>query len=286
MPDTYIKDDIPTREGDFSIRSQGGLPVIDETYSWIVVAESELVPYLTVVNTPGLPIVNGTVSPFGLGVCRSKKGKRWTQNAKYWTVTCEFSSAVDESANSNIQDPSVDPVAWVPVYETKFERLQEIVTTDKAGETIANSLGMPFSTGMTINRFIPVWEFYQIENPDPDEAIVERMERVNEFEFKGKEPKTLLCIILSSVVGFYYGQRRRLTHYSVKYNRKKWTHKRLDTGPAYLDGTNLVPYTDKFGNVINGGLDGEGGKVDVGESPAVLEFEYYDETNFNTFLRI
>lgn len=282
---SYIKDGTQTREGGFTIRSVGGLPVIDETYSWIVVVDSPYVPYSTVYSTPGLPTVNVTQSPQGLGICRSKVAKRWTQNALYWTVTCEFSSAVDE--RSNIQDPAVNPVTWVPVYETKFERLQEIVTKDKNGDAIANSAGRPFSNGLTVNRFIPVWEFYQIENPVSDEVIVERMETVNEFAFKGRAAKTLLCVVLSSVVGYYYGQRRRLTHYSLKYNSKKWTHKRLDTGTTYISGTDEKPYTDTFGNVINGGLDGfSGAKVAIGDPPGVREFDIYTTSNFNTFLRV
>lgn len=284
MP-SYIKDGTQTRDGGFTIRSVGGLPVIDETYSWIVVVDAPNVPYSTVYSTPGLPTVGITQSPQGLGICRSKTAKRWTQNALYWTVTCEFSSAVDE--RSNVQNPAVDPVTWVPVYETKFERLQEIVTKDKSGKAIANSAGRPYSTGLTVGRYIPVWEFYQIEAPVSDETILDRMETVNEFAFKGRAAKTLLCIVLSSVVGFYYGQKRRLTQYSLKYNKTKWTHKRLDTGTTYISGTDEKPYTDDFGNIINGGLDGTtGAKVAFGEPPGVREFDIYTPSNFNTFLRV
>lgn len=286
MP-SYIKDGSVTRDGGFSIRSVNGLPVIDETYSYIVVVDAVNVPYSTVYSTPGLPVVNVTRSPQGLGVCRSKVCKRWTTNAFYWTVTCEFSSAVDE--RSQTQDPEIDPVLWVPVYETKHERLQEVVTRDKNDKAIANSVGRPFSNGLTITRLIPVWEFYQIDPPVDDETVIARMETVNDTPFKGRAEKTLLCIILSSVVGFYYGQRRRLTHYQLKYNKKTWKHKRLDVGTSFLDGSNAgaeTPYTDKFGNVIVGGLNGAGGKVAVGDPPGVVEFDMYEPINFNTFLRI
>lgn len=284
---SYIKDNSPIREGGFTIRSVGGLPVIDETYSFIVVVDVPNVPYSTVYSTPGLPVVNVTRSPQGLGVCRSKVCKRWTANAFYWTVTCEFSSAVDE--RSQTQDLGVDPVEWVPVYETKHERMQEIVTKDKSGKVVANSAGRPFSNGLTITRFIPVWEFYQIDPPVDDETIVDRTETTNDTEFRGRPPKTVLCIILSSVVGFYYGQRRRLTHYQLKFNKRKWTHKRLDVGTTYIDSfSDELPYTDKYGNVILGGLDGTGSgmKVEAGEPPGVLEFDMYDPVNLNTFLRV
>ena len=284
MP-SILKDNSPTRDGGFTIRSVNGLPVIDETYSFIVVVEAANVPYSAVYTTPGLPVVNVTRSPQGLGVCRSKVCRRWTQNPLYWTVTCEFSSAVDE--RSQTQDPDIDPVTWVPVYETKHERLQEVVTRDKSDQPIANSVGRPFANGLTITRLIPVWEFYQIDPPVDDETIIDRMETVNDTTFKGRAEKTLLLIILSSVVGFYYGQRRRLTHYQLKYNKKTWKHKRLDVGTTYLDAGDEKPYTDKFGNVILGGLDGvTGAKVAVGEPPGIVEFDMHEPINFNTFLRI
>jgi hypothetical protein len=209
---------------------------------------------------------------------------QWEQNPFYWTVTGSFSSAVED--RQTIQDPTVDPQTWVPIYETKFERLQEVVTRDKSDVSIANSAGQPFSNGLTISRFIPVWEFFQIEPPISDEALISRNETINETTFKGREAETLLLTVMSSVVGYYFGRPRRLTQYSLRYNKRKWTHKRLDIGTAYKVSTELMPYTDKHGNVINGGLNGSGAKVATGLPPAVLEFDMYDQLNFNTFLRV
>jgi hypothetical protein len=283
MP-SYIKDGSQKRGATFNIRSQSGLPVIDENYSWIVIADSPLVPVDVITNTPGLPRVNVTQSPNGLGVCRAKTGEQWKDKANYWTVNATFSSAVDE--RSSIQDPSINPVTWVPIYETKFERLQEVVTKDKSDRAIANSAGQPFETGLTISRFIPVWEFFQLENPITDEDLIARNETINETPFKGRAAETLLLTVMSSVVGFYYGQRRRLTQYSLKYNKRKWTHNRLDVGNVYKLSTKLVPYTDDNGNVILGGLNGFGAKVAVGDPPFVLSFDMYDKLNFNPFLRV
>ena len=282
MP-SIIKDGAQKRGATFSIRSQGGIPVIDERYSWIVVADSPLVPVNVITSTPGLPRVNVTQSPNGLGICRAKSGEQWKENPLYWTVYADFSSAVDE--RSTIQDPAVNPVTWVPIYETKFERLQEVVTKDKAGKAIANSAGQAFETGLTISRFIPIWEFFQIEDPITDEDLIARNETINETAFKGRDPETLLLTVMSSVVGFYYGQRRRLTQYSLKYNKRKWTHKRLDVGNVYKQSIKLIPYTDDNGNVILGGLNGLGAKVAVGDPPFVLNFDMFDKLNFNTFLR-
>lgn len=281
---SYIKDNAVKRGASYSIRSQGGIPVIDETYNWIVVALARNLTADEVLTTPGLPRVNITTSPNALGVCRSVSAVQWVDNPFYWTVTGSFSSAVED--RQTIQDPTVDPQTWVPIYETKFERLQEVVTRDKSDVAIANSAGQPFSNGLTISRFIPVWEFFQIEAPVSDETLITRNETINETTFKGREPETLLLTVMSSVVGYYFGMPRRLTQYSIRYNKRKWTHKRLDIGTAYKVSTELLPYTDKHGNVINGGLNGAGAKVATGSPPAVLEFDMYDQLNFNTFLRV
>jgi len=109
---------------------------------------------------------------------------------------------------------------------------------------------------------------------------------VNSAEFKGKAIKTLLCTVLSSVIGFYYGNRCRLTKYALRYNDKTWKHKRLDVGTVYLESGKLRPYLDDNGNVILGGLNGSGAKVSPGTKPSVLEFDQYSEVAFATFLRV
>jgi hypothetical protein len=224
-----------------------------------------------------------TVSSFGYSVCKSKTAVRREDQPDLWDVTCEFSSKVDESQSS--QDPSTDPAQWVPIYETKFERISENVSKDIDGTAVANSAGQPFETGIILSRFIPVWEFFQFESATvSDETIIGRNEKLNNSTFRGRAQKTLLLTVMSSVVGFYYGQRRRLTQYQLKYNERTWRHKRLDVGTVYKSGADLRSYTDKDGNVILGGLDGSGAKVAVGTAPSVLEFDIYESISFS-FLR-
>jgi hypothetical protein len=202
-----------------------------------------------------------------------------------WDVTSTFSSEVDE--RQSVQSVGGDPTVWVPIYETKFERLQEIVTKDAAGDAVANSAGQPFADGLVRTRFIPVWEFFQIEAATvTDEQIIDRNETVNNATFKGRLEKTLLCTVISSVVGFYYGGRRRLTRYCLRYNVAKWTHKRLDVGTVFLDTGKHKPYLDAEGNVILGGLNGSGAKVAVGTEPNVLEVDIYTSATFTDFLRV
>lgn len=282
---TSIKDSSVKRSGECSLRSSGGMPVFDEQYSYIVVATSKSESYDAVITTSGLPMPGVTVSPSGYGLCKAITASRWEENPYYWTATASFSSEVDE--NQNNQDPRTDPVAWLPVYETKFERIQEIVTKDKSGATIANSAGQPFETGLTTSRFIPIWEFFQFESAMvTDETIIERNETVNSAVFKGRAEKTCLLTIVSSSIGFYYGRKLRLTKYQCRYNSKKWTHKRLDVGTVYKSGSDLLPYLDKNKNVILGGLNGSGAQQTVGTAPYVLEFDQYESKRFQDFLRI
>jgi hypothetical protein len=273
------------RQGQSAIRSSGGIPILDETFHFLVKADSANESRLTVLATPGLPIANVSVSSFGNAVCKAVTAVRREDQPKYWDVTATFSSEVDESQQKESQ--SQDPQEWVPIYETKFERLQEIVTKDYNDDAIANSAGQPFENGLVRARFIPIWEFFQFEAASvSDETVIDRNEVINSVAFKGRAARTLLCTVMSSVVGFYYGRKRRLTRYSLRYDKRNWKNKRLDVGTVYKDGTKHKAYEDADGNVILGGLNGSGGKVAVGTKPSVLEFAMYQEVAFASFLRI
>jgi hypothetical protein len=282
MANTFLGE---ARPAQIAIRSSGGIPILDETYHYLVRAESTFVSRLSVLGTTGVPQVGITASSFGFAVCKSVKATRREEQATLWDVVAEFSSEVDEKQNN--QDPQTDPNFWVPIYETKFERLQEHATTDRNGDPVANSAGQPFENGIIRARFIPVWEFFQFESASlTDENILDRNEVVNNATFRGRAANTLLCTVMSSVIGFYYGSKRRLTRYALKYNKDTWLHKRLDVGTAYLDGGDLLPYLDDSGQVILGGLDGAGAKVTAGDPPEVLEFAMFAAVDFSSFLRI
>ena len=256
-----------------------------ETYHHAVHADSTTADRLAILATPGVPIPGTTVSAWGGAICKSVSAVRRPDQVRYWDITSEFSSDVDERQNS--YNPRTDPVAWVPVYETKFERLQEIVTKDQSDVAVANSAGQPFENGIIRGRFIPIWEFFQFEAASvSDETVIQRNEVVNDASFKGRAANTLLCTVMSSVIGYYYGASRRLTRYSLRYNSQTWKHKRLDVGTVYLDDGEHKPYLDSAGNVMLGGLNGSGAKVTPGTAPAVLEFDLFPEVDFSSFLRI
>lgn len=273
------------RTGGIKLRSQRGTVLVEETYDFIVQADYANQPYVEIVQTSGLPVVNVTRAAGGLAVCRSKTADRRQNAILIYDVKCEFSSEVEENSDQQ-GDPATPPDTWIPVYETKMERLSEIASKDQSGATIANSAGVPFETGLVVSRFIPVWSFSQFEpSTVTDEQIIARNEVVNSGMFKGRAAKTLLCTVESSTIGFYYGRRMRLTYYSLKYNVKKWTHKRLDVGTTYKSGTDLLDYTSTDGTVILGALNGSGAKQAVGTAPAVLEFDMYATSSFS-FLRV
>jgi len=271
------------READCRLATRDGVPVLEETYHFLVKADYIGQPNIEILQTSGLPIIGGTISSGG-AICKSVQATRRTEASLYYDVVAEFSSEVDEDQGEG--DPNTDPTAWIPIYETKFERLVETVAEDQSGNAIANSAGQAFEQGLQIARFIPVWEFYQFEPATvTDETIIERNEVVNSASFKGRAAKTLLCTVMSSVIGFFYGQRRRLTQYSLKYNEKDWTHKRLDVGTQYKDGAQLKTFTDSDDQVMLGSLDGSGGKQAAGTAPATLDFDVYATNDFS-FLRI
>jgi hypothetical protein len=255
------------RQGGFSVKSSGGVPTLVETYEFRVKADSINASRLSVSFTPGLPIVNQTVSAFGLTVCRSKQGDRDPLNPLYWDFVCEFSSEVEENQDRGGADEfGSDPTEWTPIYETRFERMTEIVNVDASGDPITNSADEMFPEGMTRTRFIPIWTFFQFEAPTvTDETIIGRNEVVNSSTFKGRAAKTLLCTIVKSTIGFYYGQKLRFTQYELRYNVRTWQLKRLDMAS---DGT---------------ALNGSGAAA--AGAPAILTFDQFATDSFS-FLRV
>lgn len=273
------------RDGGISIRSTNGIPRVDETWHYLVKSDSKFATKFSITQTSGLPIVNQTLSSGGISICRTKDAARREGNPYLWDVTCTFSSDVEENSGAGA-NPSTDPTTWIPVYETRFERLQTVANVDVNGVPIANSAGVAFVSGMTHTRKLPVWEFFQFESSAvTDEQIIDRAESLNNAVFRGRAAKTLLLDVLSSVVGYYYGSLLRFTRYSLTYRIEGWKHRRLDVGSHYLDSGDLKTYLDGDGAVIEGGLDGSGGKVSPGSPPAVLSFDMYPSIAFD-FLRV
>ncbi len=264
------------------LRSTKNGPVRDTTYEFLVRADDAYEPEAAIEAATGLSLNTFAV---GLGFVKSLSSTNDDANATLWTVTAEISTELEDDSNSD-GDGNDDPTAWTPVYRTQFERIQEVSTTDVNGDTIANSAGQPFPNGITIARYIPIWDLYQFEAASvTDETIIGRNEVVNSGVFKGRGVKTLLCTVVTSEIGYYYGRLLRFTNYQLRYNSKKWTDKRDDVGTVYKDGSSLKAYLDADSNVILGPLDGStGAKASAGDPAGVIEFDIYPSASFS-FLR-
>ena len=188
-------------DGQGGIRSSGGVPILDEVYRYLVRMADVTADRVDALAVTGVPIPGVTRSANGYGVCKTVEAIRRPEQRLLWDISAVFSSEVDE--RQNVQSVTGVPTEWVPIYETKFERLQEVTTKDVDDDAVANSAGQPFENGLMRSRFIPIWEFFQFEAETvTDEEIIDRNETVNEAEFKGREAKTLLLTVLSSVIGF------------------------------------------------------------------------------------
>jgi hypothetical protein len=296
---TSIRGSNFARPGNAKIRSKGGFPVYECQYTFIVEATTTNESYANVIQTTGLPIVGLDRDPTGYAICTGKVATRRIENTKIWDVVCDFSSEIDDSSGSS-GDPTTDPGEWVPIWETKYERYQELVTRDINGDAVANSAGQIFQNGLTITRKIPVWEFFQIESAGiSDKQIIDRSDVVNSAAFsRGGETyaaKTLLCNVLSSVVGRYYGELRRLTQYQVKYKSDKWTHKRQDVGYIWKKQGSSQLIDPNEASTIPIALDGAGRPAggyklstnqptETPDPPEILEFDVYQAVSFS-FLR-
>ena len=116
------------RPGESRIKSKGGIPVLEETFYFLVETDDVNASRLSVLATPGLPEPGISVSSFGNAVCSGITATRRSDQVRYWDVVAEFSSEVEENqvgvagGGGGGQDPRTDPEQWLPVYETKFER--------------------------------------------------------------------------------------------------------------------------------------------------------------------
>jgi hypothetical protein len=287
------------RNGDINLNvGSNGQTVVEESHNYIVEADSKFDTMYVVAQCPGLPQVGLTYSSSGLAVCKSVTGNRRPDNPKIWDFTCNFSSEVDQNT-SNPVGPNTDPEAWIPIRRTLFEKIEtqefkDLVQPD--GQVIANSAGEPFANGITRIRHIPVWEFDQFEPITiSDIAIIERSETVNDATYLGFAKHTLLCRVMDSVVGFYYGRRRRLTKYRISYNARTWYLDILDHGNYYRDANwkKVSFVTDDVGRDFVGFLNGFGGKLDTNPPGGQLNpsdfkykrFQMYKEADFKTYFR-
>lgn len=297
-----------------------GFLVAQETYEFWLTTDSDSPSRASMLGTPGMPIPYSTISEFG--ICISTDMKQQKENRRLWKVTCVFNSDIDESSGAK---HATDPETWIPLRETFLEPYQEVEFVDKDGKAYTNGAKVPFASAPPVDKDNIRWDFFQIEPLTvTDDMIADRNNTINSAIYKTRPKHTLLLKIRRSVIGIYYGIRRRLTEYSIIYKASNWHEKMANVGNSFVKDGVVWPYRYEVKNadgsfnatesqVIHTGplgladvpydtdfvaADGEpsGGVVQVGQQwyakeppPNTLYFierRRFDEANFASFLRI
>jgi hypothetical protein len=278
------------REGGVNLRQgKGGILIREEPYHFRVRADSVYQDRAAILlNTNGLPRF-GQVFANGLSV-KSMNADRDPEDATLWHVVVTTSTEVEDDQNNNNQNnQSSDPTTWTPIAKVNFEPYDEVLKEDTAGKKWVNSAKKPFETGLIRQRRIAVVGFSQFEPISTTlDQIMDRCDTVNSTTYKGKDAKKLLLSVENASVMTYGGFRCWRIDYQCKYKPDDWRVKQLDVGWGYYQSGEYKPFVDSEGNPYLGNLNGTGGKVanEATDEPAMLYFDGFEETNFNTFLRV
>lgn len=275
------------REGDVNVSLRDGMPIYQATWHYRLIAASPAMTRKEVLQFPGVPVVGDTVDDDAFGVCESVRADRSAENPIIWDITAIFTTLVMTVDVGGTQgNPSSDPTTWTPRRKTIFYQKDHWFYKDTLNKLYLNSAGQWLTGIPARKRTLVAWRFVQFEPATvTDEQIADRNEKTNASTFKGKAARTLLCCVEDSEIGNYYGRWLRLTQYLLKYDPLTWDTERYDVGTVYKSGSDWLPWLDKAGNVVEGGLDGSGGKVAIGTDPAKLTFRDYATDSFS-FLRI
>lgn len=301
------------RGGSGGIRLSGKNIEFVETRIYLIDGGDKNQTRIDILSTSGLPIVGTTVLSTG-AICSSKQAERLEINPRYWEVTCEFATSVNDQSQSDPNNPNPDPTTWVPIYKISYENDQEprIKWVDAAGKShpLVNSASQAFSSPLMKLRKIGVFRFYQYESDSlSEQTIMDRAGKVNAGSFKGFPKWSLLLDVIDSERGYYNGYPARKVDYELRYKKgwapstwykpsvagrvtsfalstdySGWAEMVLDTGIVKIDTGKIVTAFDDNGNRMEVGLNGSGAAVPVTEYPAVLGFPP-ETINFNSFLR-
>lgn len=273
-----------------SFENSEGKLVFETTLVYRVKADAITADSSNILLTPGLPQVNFSTISQGLliAVCKSKSAKQDKKNRLYWEVTCRFDTRPRKSSeeDQSEEEQAGDPTGWTPRVTLEYEEEYEYFATDITGKAFANSAGTSFAEGFQTPYDIMVWNFTQYEPPSvTEETLTERSGGINKNTWRGYEPQTWICRVRRAELGVTNGFECWKIDYQLKYNKRKWTVKVLDTGPHYIAANGeLVPFVDRDMNRFHGPLDGEGGKGDK-DSPVTIAFEKFDKIDFD-FIRL
>lgn len=235
------------RKGEVTLGYQDKQLVVTETYYYKVYVtltggtSPAAVSRLDILTTIDLPIPNVTPSPSGLGTCTGMTASRSDSNVLIWDVTATFSSKAENGNESS--DPNTDPTTWVPLRETYLEPYETVLLSAVDGKPFVNGVGVPSASAPSQPKDNIRWDFAQIESAAvTDEEIAERNNTINNAAFKGRLKHTLLLKVRRSVIGRYYGTLRRLTEYSLVWNKDNWHRKFANVGNTFKFDGKIYPY--------------------------------------------
>jgi hypothetical protein len=274
MPNRMIGE---KREGSVNLTSKDGMLLANETYMYIVEADSKDETRWTILaDTPGIPEPMVTISPANIGICKSVSAERDPNNPIIWHVTAQFSSEVDEESSGRrnpVAGGGHDPTSWIPIRETYLEPYTAVAdsshprwvcptdwivgrnwqngmrtppkSASKAkGFPYTNGMGTPLSTLPEVARDNIRWDFFQFDTVSvTDEMIANVNNVVNKYVYMGKDIHTLLLKVRKSTIGFYFGIQCRLTEFSLIWKQDTWEFVYANQGNQFMDVDGTVyPY--------------------------------------------
>lgn len=232
--------------------------VLDATYkNRVLVLTNNNLPKVGLAYNLGIPVI-----------CRSKSAERNEANPTEWTVTCEFSSEVEEGQEKEDQ-AGTEPVSWIPVADAQIESYTEYYTWDQDGKKFCNSAGTPFAGSLPHQVSLLKWQFEQFEPPNLTLLeIANRNDTVNETKFYDWPLRSLKLNVKRATIGYYYGYRVWRIEYELTYKP------RLVPLPASMGTWDLL--VDNRGPVYLGRLGGVGPIVQIpfvtkGSPPSNIE---------------
>lgn len=290
MANILVGQELRTGSG-FARKGNGMQLIFGETWNFRVKTDFKSSDRLDVLyNTPGLPYAGLMYGPLGL-ICDEVSCEREPKHALYWNVTARFQTGTEQQRPANQNNPSPDPLTWIPVFIVdSFTTRERVLDQDYTTPTPLkpfNSAGTPFASPLVGTSTLCQFSFVQFEDPSLDlKDIMDRNDCVNVSTFDaGKKTypaRTLLVNVQEAELGSFAGYSAWRIKYRFTYDPLKHDELRLDVGPYYKSGTDTLVYKDQTNTFpIIGALNGSGGKAAAGAAPATLTFRIKKEIVFD-----
>lgn len=201
---------------------------------------------------------------------------------------CTWVATVDYGAYDPTQFPEnpLNQPLKISWGGSRFERVVEETIEDQDGnkQTVLNSAGDYFDPPVLVDDSRPTLRIVRNEKKyDPQYAILWK-DTLNKKVFFGFDPHTVKMTMptgdleYNPICGFFY-----VVTYEFEVNPDGWRKRILDQGIRTLDGSgNVSPAVDHDGNAVTSPvlLDGSGGQLASGDDPFYLEYDVYNEADF------